>query len=183
LELLTDISKFLFIGKITKTVGLKGSLKIIVLSDFPERFGSHKKIYLVDDKKKYILCSKYTGINEFEIEEFSGVSGKYKIKIKDYDDINDASELVNKFICINETDKKKLCEDEFYYYEFIDVSVYSDNVNLGKVIRVENYGGDDLLLIKTNNNEFFIPLRKEFIQNVNLENKRIDVILMEGLIE
>ena len=182
LELLPDINKFLHIGKITKTVGLKGSFKIISLSDIPERFKITKEISIIDDDNRLVLINKNTGSNLFEIEKFTENNSKFSIKLKGYDDINSVLDLVGKYICIKENERKELDKGEYYLYEFIDINVYSDNLFLGKIIRVENFGGDNLLLVEANNsNEFYIPLRKEFIKKINLSEKRIDVQLIEGL--
>ena len=50
---------------------------------------------------------------------------------------------------------------------------------------IENFGGDDLLKIKLEEKgtDVYIPYRDEFIKKIDKSKKRIDVKLIEGLIE
>jgi 16S rRNA processing protein RimM len=82
--------------------------------------------------------------------------------------------LKNLFILIPAKERVKLPEGRYYYYELVGCEVYTDELLRGKVKAVENYGGDDLLLIQLKDNrEIFLPLRKEFVQSVDTVNKRI----------
>jgi ribosomal 30S subunit maturation factor RimM len=42
---------YIFVGKIGRTIGINGSLTIVSLTSFPERFGKMKKFFLTKEKK------------------------------------------------------------------------------------------------------------------------------------
>lgn len=179
-----DFKNLIFIGKLSKTTGLKGSLKMLSLTDFPERFKVRNKVFLVDDEKKQLLTNKHNNCENFEIEEFSSHNNVYKIKFKSFDTIDDVTELVNKFVSINDGEKVNLDKNGFYYHEIIDALVFAENKYIGNISKVENYGGDDLLLVKTESEkELFIPVREEFIIKIDIDEKRVDVKNIEGLID
>jgi ribosomal 30S subunit maturation factor RimM len=87
------------------------------------------------------------------------------------------------FILIEESKKKKLPKGQHYFHELIDFDIYSDNELIGKVAAFENYGGDDLIKIKTLNGEDkHIPYRKEFVEKIDEKEKRVYVKMIDGLI-
>jgi 16S rRNA processing protein RimM len=176
-----DISSLVIIGTILKVSGLKGSLKIKVLTDFPERFEHINKVYLVKGNK--LFTNKYNNSHIFNIENLSLNKNQLKLKFLLYDNIDDASELKDCSICIELKDRVKLEKDNYYYDELINMNVFSGSQYLGKVKKVENYGSDDLLLVgNKDEKEFYIPMRKQFIKNIDLNKNEISVTLIDGLI-
>ena len=182
--ILEDINQLIFIGKITKPVGFKGHIKVIPLTDFPERFKKLKDVFLFDEKKDKVITDKKNGSDRFNIKEVSLISNFIKLKLEGYDDINETAELINKLICIDEKKRVKLPKGLYYYYEMEGCTVYEDDMRLGEVARIDNFGSSDILFIKTGKgNEVMIPLLKEFVKKIDVVNQRIDVKLIEGLID
>ena len=177
-----DSSSLVSIGKILKVSGLKGSLKIKILTDFPERFVNLKKVYLLKDEG--FILNKYTKKNVFCIENHSVRNKQLKLKFLQYDTIEDASELNGCLICIEPDERVILQKDQYYYDELINLDVYSDSENIGKVIKIENYGSGDLLLVENKNEKrFYIPMRKQFIKSIDIGKNNIIVTLIEGFTE
>ena len=65
-----------------------------------------------------------------------------------------------------------------------DLDVYVDNVLMGKVLQVEEGIRSNNLRIYKNEDgkEYIVPFMPVFVENVDLENKRIDIVKMEGLL-
>ena len=70
----------------------------------------------------------------------------------------------------------------FYFHDLINMNVYNENNNfLGKVISVDNYGSDDVIEIKNDNNvTILISLNKKFINQIKLSENKILVKNIEG---
>lgn len=51
------------------------------------------------------------------------------------------------------------------------------------MISILNYGSGDLFNIKYEDKEVLIPFNKEFVKNIDVKNKRIDVQLIEGFLD
>lgn len=90
------------------------------------------------------------------------------------------------FVVIEQSKQKKLAKGQFYFYELVGFDVYTEDKLIGKVIAFENFGGGDLMKIKLidtgNEEETYIPYRKEFIERIDEKEKRIYVKVIEGLL-
>ncbi len=178
-----DHRNFVAIGKIVKQIGLKGSLKIISLTDFPKRFSSQKEVFLFDEKEDRFSINKFSNNYNFVINNFEIYDRYINLKFENYDSIDVTKELVNLILMINERDRIKLDENNYYYYELIGMEVFNKDNMIGKIESVTNYGSDDLFVIKAGNKEILIPFRKEYIKAVDTQNRRIDADLIEGFLE
>ncbi|MCB0721815.1 MAG: 16S rRNA processing protein RimM [Ignavibacteriae bacterium] len=171
------------IGKIARSFGVKGYLKVIQLTDFPDRYKNLKSVHLYSETRKAFFDN--SGIYEFDVDETQVTPDLIKLKLKGIDSKTQSDLLRNYLVTIPLDKRVKRNKGEFYYYELINCEVYDDGNLIGKVIMVENFGGDDLLKIKLEGKEtdVYIPYRDEFIKKVDKSKKRIDVKLIEGLIE
>lgn len=181
---MNDLNQLIFIGKITKPVGFKGHLKVIPLTDFPERFKKLKEVFIFDESKNSLLQNKITLNESFRIKEVSLTSNFVKMKLEGLEDISETGAYINKLICIDEKKKVKLPKGLYYYYEMTGCIVREKDRLIGEVVRIDNYGSSDILFVKTGKgNEVMIPLLKEFVKKIDVLNKIIDVKLIEGLID
>ena len=62
------------------------------------------------------------------------------------------------------------------------MSVYGNNTFIGKVTDILNNGVYDILVISSDGVKNMIPNIDEFILNIDIVNKRIDVNLIDGLL-
>ncbi|MCX7834251.1 MAG: ribosome maturation factor RimM [Ignavibacteria bacterium] len=175
------IQDYIFIGKIIKCSGKKGKFKVYPLTDFPERFKNLEYVYVYNDKKKdFILdCS---GENKFLIKEVK-IAGNYIYII--FKNIYEEQTInAECYLCIEEEKRINLSEGMYYYYDLIGCDVYLEGNLVGSVSSIENYGSDDLLVLKKDKKKkIFIPLREQFIDNIDIENKKIYLKYYEGLID
>jgi 16S rRNA processing protein RimM len=170
------------IGKILKPFGINGSLKVMCLSDFPERFKYLKEVYLYDDRKDLFVENKKNDALTYKIDSIEVLQNFIKLKLAGFDDIEESDKLRNYLITIDENEKVKLPEDKFYYFELIGLNVHENDIKIGVVDKVDNYGGDDLIFVReANANSFYIPLRKEYILNIDFHEKIINVRLVDGM--
>lgn len=173
------LQDFIFIGKILKSSGKKGKFKIYPLTDFPERFKLLEYVYIYDEKNKKFI-NEGTEKKKFIIKGTS-YSGKYiYISFENFEEEND---FINEcFLCIEESKRIKLSEGQYYFYDLLNCKVQSESQVIGYVNAIENYGGDDLLsVLSENDKKILIPMREEFIENVDIKNKVIVIKYIEGL--
>lgn len=177
-----DRNDFIAVGKIVKPIGLKGNLKVFLLTDFPERFRNLKELYLFDENGNVFFKNELTGNYKFKISECS-VNAKFvNLKFEGYSSIEETRELINLFTLIEEKDKIKISKDDFYYYEMIGLNVFDKGKLIGEVIAIEDYGSGDLFRIRCEDKEIYVPFRKEFIKKIDIGNKRIDTELIDGFL-
>lgn len=178
-----DINNFIAIGKITKTIGIKGNLKIISLTDFPDRFLKLKKIFLFNEVTKQFLLNESDGNYGFEISECKVFDTYINIKFEGYNSIEKSGELKNSILMIDEKKRLKLEDGSFYFYELIGSEIFDKGVLIGMIVSIVNYGSGDLFSVIKDDKEILIPFRKEFVKNIDVIKKRIDVELIDGFLE
>lgn len=163
---------YLTVGKIVNTHGLRGELKIKSSTDF-DRYkpGNKLAIFSNDNQIAEVTVKSHRIHKEMDLVVFAG-----------YEDINLVEKFKNCYIKIATKDLDELPEDEFYYYELIDLLVYNqDNKYIGKVIEVRELPQGPLLEVKSDNNKIhLIPFNGHFVTEVHDDKLIINEI--EGLI-
>ena len=168
------MEKYLEIGQIVNTNGLKGILKIKPLTDDITRFEDLEAVYI--EKAKELI--------KYNIQEVKYNKNMVLLKLEGIDDISEAEKYKNCYIKINREDALKLEENSYFVVDIIGLEVYTEEEELlGKVIEVFSTGSNDVYTIKNSEGkEILLPAISEVIKNVDIPNKKIVVHLMEGLI-
>ena len=180
---MSELKNFVAIGKIVKTIGIKGNLKIIPLTDFPDRFYKTNKIFLFNEKDNRFLTNKNFGGKDFTFSECKVFDKYINVKVEGFDAIEESQELINLIVMVDEKERVKLEDGCFYYYEIIDSEIYDNDKLIGKLISVLNFGSGDLFNVKYKDKEILIPFNKEFVKKIDMVNKRIDVQLIDGFLD
>ena len=158
---------FVYIGKIVNTHGIKGEVRI--LSDFKYKEDVFKKgnfLYIGKEKTKEELTS-YRVHKNYDMVTFAGLN-----------DINDVLKYKGKNVFIN---RDEYNFDGILYQDLIGLDVYENNKCIGKIEDVMKSSAHPILKIVENDEIKYIPYVDEFILNVDLENKKVEVKLIEGL--
>jgi len=148
------------IATIGKSVGLRGELKLHLLSDFPEQF-----------TKNSVFKSQNA---ELTIQNYNHSRGI--VKFVGYDSIEDTKKLINKNLFSDIQKTKQQCnlgKNEYFYFDIIGCIVVEDSKKLGEVVNIERFGGDDYLVVKSNS-EFLIPYVDRYILSVDVDGKTIN---------
>jgi len=180
---LLEYKNFITIGKITKPIGIKGNLKIISLTDFPERFEKLKAVILYSEKDGQFFFNIKKDSFDFDVTAAKVYDKYVNIKLDGFDSIESTQPLINMMLMIDEKNRMKLEEGSYYYYEMVGCDVYSKEELIGKVISIVNYGSGDLFNVEYRGKEVLIPFRDEFIKKIDLKNRRIDTELIEGFLD
>lgn len=172
------------IGKVSKSFGVKGYLKIIPLTDFPERFKELEDIHLYSEKS-----GKYnsSGSNEFrfKVEDTEVLNEFIKLKLEEVNDKDSADKLRDYLVTIPIDERIERDTGEHYYYELIGCEVWDQDKLIGNVKVIEDFGGGDLFNVELveGGRNVYIPYRDEFVERIDLESRKIFVKLIDGLIE
>ena len=167
------MNDYVVIGKIINTHGIKGELKVDSYTDFvDERFKKGTDIYIGEEHLPFKVNSCRTH------------KGFLLVQLKDNEDINLVEKYRNMLIYKAKKDIKPLPEGEYYFSDLKDLEVWSEDECLGKVLQVEEGSTHNNLRVKKNadNKEYLIPFIPVFINKVDLEEKRIYINMIEGLL-
>ena len=164
---------YVTIGKILNTFGIKGELKVDVYTDFPEdRFQKGSTVYIGDD---YL---------PFKVASHREHKGFMLLLLENNEDINLVEKFKGMYLYKSKDDIKPLQDGQYYFSDLKDLDVYADDEKIGKVLNVESgLRNNNLRVLKAEDNkEYLIPFIPVFIKKVNLEERRIDINRIEGLI-
>lgn len=162
------------IGQIVNTFGIKGLVKVKPFTDDLERFEELKSVFVVKNKE----------LVEMQIEEVKYHKNLVLIKFKGIEDMNMAERLKGCYIKIHRKDARKLPEDTYFIADLIGVKVYDEDGNLlGKVDDIYNNKVHDIYVIKDDlGKQILLPSTKEVIKDIDIDNDKIIVHLINGLI-
>lgn len=168
------MQEFLEIGQIVNTFGIKGMVKIKPFTDDITRFDRLEKVYVEIKKSK----------KQYEIEEVKYHKDMVLIKFKGIDKVEDAELLRNAYLKVNRKDEPELEEGTYYIVDLLGLNVYSDEgILLGKVDDIFNNGSTDIYVVKNElGKQILLPAISEVIKEINLEESRIVVHIIKGLI-
>jgi 16S rRNA processing protein RimM len=163
------------IGYIANTVGIKGELKVLLISNIPERFKDLKECYI------------HTGTVrlQVEVERYRHYKKGYiALKLKGYDDANSVSAFKGKYLEVDRENLAQLSEGQYYVFDIIGCKVLdSDGSVLGEVTEVISPGANDVYVVKGPRGEILIPAVKDMVKSIDIGEKTIRVELPEGLVE
>ncbi|MDO4701787.1 MAG: ribosome maturation factor RimM [Erysipelotrichaceae bacterium] len=167
--------EYLLIGVIVNTFGIKGEVKVKGFTDFPEeRFAKGKELYL-----KY--QDEYLKLT---IKSVTNHKGLIHVLFSQYEDIN----LIEKYkgcqLYIHKSQLHKLPKGQYYKFELVGLRCYDqENQCIGEVIDVESLPAhNNLKVLTTNQKVISIPNVPFFVKEVNLQEGRINIHVIEGLL-
>lgn len=168
------MKEYLEIGQIVNTNGLKGMLKIKPFTDDITRFENLEIIYI---QKGQELIAK-------NIEEVKYVKNMVLLKLEGIDNIEEAEKYRNMYIKIDKEDIGDIPEDSYLVVDMLKCNVYTEeNELLGKMVDVLSTGSNDVYVVRTaEGKEILLPAIKDVIKEIDIQNKKIIVNLMDGLI-
>lgn len=171
------MTKYVSVGKIVNFHGIKGEAKIGYSKSQLDFFLSLDSVYLKDH-------DNYTPLR---IESAKPHKNLLIVKFEGINSINEILPLKGALLFVDENIiRETLEDDEFLIDELVGLEVFDneDGKKLGFVIGVSNNGATDLISVKTNSkNICLVPFVKAIVPVVDIENKKIMINNLEGLLE
>ena len=162
------------IGQIVNTFGIKGMVKVKPFTDDIRRFDELKTVYVEKNSTK----------TEYEIEEVKYHKDMVLIKFKGIDKVEQAEMLRNSYLTVSRDSVEKLEEGRYYIVDLLGLEVYTDEqVLLGTLEDIFNTGSNDIYVVKSKEGkQILLPAIQDVIKQIDMENKKIIVHLLPGLI-
>lgn len=165
------------VGKIVNTHSLKGEVKVISSTDFEEeRFKKGSKLLITRGNQliREVVVQSYRNHKNFLLVKFEGI-----------DSVEEAEKLKNLQIKIDSDEVGELEENEFYFHQIIGCEVFDENDrNLGEIIDILTPGANDVWVIKgEEGKEILIPYIEDVVKQIDITSKKVNIEVMEGLID
>ena len=162
------------IGQIVNTFGIKGFVKVNPFVDDISRYNDLKKVYVKRNKE----------LKEMQVEEVKYHKNMVLVKFKGVDRVEDAELLRNSYLEVDRENAIELQEGEYFIADLLGSNVFTEEGEpLGKLEDIFNTGSNDIYVVKTEDGkQILLPAISEVIKEINLEESKIVVHLLEGLI-
>lgn len=162
------------IGQIVNTFGIKGMVKVKPFTDDIRRFDELKTVYV----------EKNSNQTEYEIEEVKYHKDMVLIKFKGIDKVEQAEMLRNSYLTVSRDSVEKLEEGRYYIVDLLGLEVYTDEqIFLGILEDIFNTGSNDIYVVKDKQGkQILLPAIQDVIKQIDIEDKKIIVHLLPGLI-
>ncbi len=170
------LQQYLKVGKIINTHGINGEVKIMPLTDDPRRFY----------ELKWTFIEKCNSMEKYDIEKVRISGNTVILKFKEVNNMNEAEALKGLFIKIDRKYAVKLPNDTFFISDILGCKVYdkTSDDELGILEDIIETGSNDVYVVKSENGkEILLPALKSVVKKVSIEDKKIWVLLPEGLID
>ena len=166
---------YLTVGRIVKTVGLKGEVKVYPSTHFRDsRFAKGSHLFLLDEQNNVV--------RELTVKSHRENGNMDHLIFNEVGTIEEAQFLVGLDLNVVK-DNSFLGKDEYFFSDLEGMKVYfDDKTYIGQVKRVEEYCSYCTLRIKHDPKDVLVPFVDAFIKSVDLEKREIIVNYIKGLL-
>jgi 16S rRNA processing protein RimM len=168
---------YVTVGRVRRPHGIRGEVRVEILTDYPERVVQHDYLYLAhpqspDDVERYTL------------ESVRPHKGILLIKLVECDDRNAAETFRGMLVQIPLEDAVPLEEGEYYYFQLIGMDVETETGEwLGRVADVIETGAHDVYVVRGPRGEVLLPGIEDVILELDIETREMVVHLLPGMLE
>lgn len=171
------MEKWFNVGKIVNTHGIKGEVRVISQTDFPdERYKPGNDLYLFMPNSKEpikLTVASHRKHKTFDLLTFTG-----------YPNVNDVESMKGGVLKITEEQQGQLEENEFYYHQIIGCLVFTTlGEEIGKIREILSPGANDVWVVKgKGGKDILIPYIEPIVKKVDVKEKIVLIEPMEGLL-
>ena len=162
--------EFIAVGRVLAPWGVRGMLKIEVLTDFAERFAPGQRLLL--EGRPFVVESSQTH------------RGLLQIKLQGIDSPESAAEFADCYLEVPQREAFPLPPGQYYRFQIIGLQVWTTSGDcLGRVADVLPTGSNDVYVVHGERGETLIPAIEAVIKEVDLEKGRLTIEPIAGLLE
>ena len=181
---------WVWLARVKRTQGRKGEVFAEILTDFPEKFAERRRLWLLpgDDAPAHKAAA---GANprEVELRHHWLHKGGVVLHFAGVDSISAAEALAGLVVAIPLEERAALGADEVYVGDLIGCVLVdvagAEPVTVGEIDDVDRSAGPVAILVVrgTSTDEILIPFAKDYLRRVDVDAKRVEMALPEGLME
>lgn len=164
--------QYLEAGKIVTTHGIRGEVKIMPYTDYPELLCEFDRLFIGKNHE------------EIAIERSRAFKGMVIAKLEGVNTPEDASKLRNTILYMHRDDLE-LDEDTYFIQDLIGIEVHDADTDFvyGKIADVMQTGANDVYVINGADREYLIPAIPEVVISTDIDGNIMTIRPLEGLFE
>jgi 16S rRNA processing protein RimM len=165
--LTTEPETDLRIGRVRSAHGVKGAVRVELLTDFPDRFAPGREVD-VAGRRMHVARSA---------EQPAGLL----VTFDGIDDRTAAEQLVGAYCTVPLKEARPLPPDHYYHFQLVGLKVFDTRAarELGEVAEVLTYPANDVLRVTDGSHEVLIPMIRSVVRAIAPSEGRITVELAE----
>ena len=168
---------FLLLGRVLRPHGVRGEVRVEVLTAYPERIVPGRRVFVGPDPQDPRSATAHTVTRsrkhqDMLILQFEGIGDRAA-----------ADALRGQFVMVTLDNAVPLEEGEFYLFQLIGLAVYTDEGDhLGRITDVIETGANDVYVVRGPRGEVLLPAIDECILELDIQGGKVTVHLMDGLL-
>jgi 16S rRNA processing protein RimM len=162
---------FLAVARVRRPFGVKGELLLQVLTDFPNRLMQHEQLFAGEDRRP------------LDVESVRRHGPDMLLLLKEIRDRDAAEALRGEALYIRVDGLGPLPQGVYYLHQIEGLEVYTEaGERLGRVKEILKTGANDVYVVQGDEREILLPAISQVIREIRLEEGKMVVRLMEGLV-
>jgi 16S rRNA processing protein RimM len=167
------------VGRLLKAHGLKGAFKLELYTDDPDGRFVPGAVFTLQVPES----SPWHG-STVTVREFRWMNSHPVLFLEDVDDRTAAESLVRAILWIDQDATVESTEDDAWYdHQLVGLDVVRDGESVGRVLRVDHFPAQDLLIVRSGDREVLVPFVKAIVPEVDIAAGRVIVTPPPGLFE
>ena len=171
--------QWVWLARIRRTQGRKGEVFAGILTDFPEKFSDRRRLWLLAEAAS-------STPREVELVAHWLHKGGIVLHFAGVDSISAAESLSGLIVAIPLAERASLSDEEVYIADLIGCTLFDvagpEPIPIGEIEDVDRTAGPvALLVVRGSTGEVLIPFAKSFLRKLDVEARRVEMALPEGL--
>jgi 16S rRNA processing protein RimM len=167
--------QYITIGEITASHGYRGEVRVLPLTDFPERFKAMEHVYL----------SLGSLLVEKAVESAFVQRNRIVLKLEGIDTPEQAGQLRGALLQVSRQELWPLQDGAYYHFEIIGLKVVTvDGAALGEVAEILTTGGNDVYAVRNGmGKEYLVPALRSVVKEIDTGAGLMIIEPLPGLLE
>ena len=183
---------WVWLARIRRPQGRRGEVFAEILTDFPERFAQRRQLQLLRESAAQLpasMPSEESSPRSVQLKNHWLHKGGVILHFEGVESISDAEKLAGMIVAIPRDQRAALADDEVYIADLlgcllVDVANPDAPAMVGEIETVErDVGPVPILVVRGVAGEVLVPFAKSYLQKIDLDNKRVEMSLPEGLVD
>jgi len=160
---------------VLRTQGRRGEVAAELHTGSQERFHSGFRVFALDEHNRR---------RELVVEGLWPHKGLVVLKFRGVENISEAETLIGCELQVPRSERLPPPAGEVYVSDLIGCAVFDRGTEVGRIADVQFRSGDaPLLVVKAGAKEHLVPFAEAYLARVDVEGKRVDMDLPEGMLE
>lgn len=169
--------QYLLLGQVTRPHGVRGELRLRLITDYPERIGNLKEVFIA--KRSNETSPKPYQVTGMRMNKEHGL-----LRVDGVRSREEADRLRQHYVMVQFEEAVPLEDDEFYLFQVIGMSLQTvDGETLGTISKVMETGANDVYVVQSPEyGEILFPITVETLVRHEIEAGFVEVKVPDGLL-